>query len=291
MANLDAKFIIENSGEWSKITVDSVDYVIRFDIKNGEDESDEWHSISCWISDFSTMWTEVIEADSVIKRLKDSNRFLACDELMMTILSTITAVPENEIDLELTALNENENDIVHLHAKYYLADGSDQIPLKFYWSLEKCCIQTFYENFINFLLVKIIDLQKANDSLSETIRQNDEKCDNLETTLREMTSSVGVREEGNELNGLDDSVSVNTDPGVCHEGLTCNNCLSDIYGNRYNCVECEDYDLCMPCEQTQVHTHHIMVRYAKPDDNQRSELLFQKQDKPKISKRKRISTS
>lgn len=39
-------------------------------------------------------------------------------------------------------------------------------------------------------------------------------------------------------------------------GATCDACLSPIFGNRYKCNECEDYDLCWLCRKEGYHKEH-----------------------------------
>lgn len=296
MENLEVKFLIENTGKWSEVAIDSVDYVIKFDIKDGPDAL---QSISCWLSDFSTIWLETIPIEDIVERLKKCNPLLACNELMSRIISTITTVPKNGNHIRLTGLNDDE--VLHFNTKYFLSDGSDQIPLKFYWSLEKGDSQLFYENFSKIMLLKIIDLEKTNVFLLETIRKKDEELHkqqkmNKILNNRDKATSTGVTDDNKENEGNGESASTDSSADsarVCHEGITCNHCKKDVFGHRYNCLECDDFDLCMACEHKEMqHSDHIMVRYAKPEDKDRSERVFRvlsKQTQPKNNKRKRQS--
>lgn len=294
MENVEVKFLIENSGKWSEITIDSTPYVIKYENKH---EDSALPSISCWISDFSSMWLETIEADGIVERLKKCNPLLACNELMNRIISTITTVPKNDSNIQLTGLNNNDS--LHLSTKYFLSDGSDQIPLKFYWSLDRGSFRT---DFSRMMLLKVIDLERTNSFLIDTIRQKDKelntKASNNESSqCADKTTSTDFTNEGTE--NEDDNASVSSDAStdsskVCHEGITCNNCGEDIFGHRYNCIECEDFDLCMACEHKKApHSQHILVRYAQPEDKVRSEKLFRLFDKQatqhKAAKRTRFS--
>lgn len=265
MENLEVKSLIESTGKWSNITVDSVNYVFKFE---RNDKQGEIRSISCWLSDFTSIWIETIEADEVVDRLKKCNPMLACNEMLARILSTITKMPLNGDNVTLTGLNNN--DVLHLGTKYFLSDGSDQIPLKFYWSLEIGSTQSFFEKFSQIMLLKIIDLEKTNEFLIDTIRQKDEQ---LSRTLQSA-------ENNDQRDALPDA-AIHSEPvstensGVCHEGYTCDNCGEDIYGHRYRCVECEDFDLCMTCEHKELeHAQHIMVRYAQQEDKARTDRIF-----------------
>lgn len=51
----------------------------------------------------------------------------------------------------------------------------------------------------------------------------------------------------------------------CHFNVVCDGCDNPIYGNRFKCLECPDFDLCPKCEPT-AHHHHLMLRIVNPDD-------------------------
>lgn len=50
---------------------------------------------------------------------------------------------------------------------------------------------------------------------------------------------------------------------VHHENVFCDICEKDIYGYRYKCLECKNFDLCMDCE-AKSHARHLMIRIANP---------------------------
>lgn len=52
--------------------------------------------------------------------------------------------------------------------------------------------------------------------------------------------------------------------GPFHPGIVCDGCSGQIFGTRYKCVQCPDYDLCQGCEGKGVHTEHSMVSYEQP---------------------------
>lgn len=57
---------------------------------------------------------------------------------------------------------------------------------------------------------------------------------------------------------------------IHHANVICDGCDKEIYGYRYKCLECPDFDLCMQCE-TKMHNHHLMVRVTDPND---AEILY-----------------
>jgi len=52
---------------------------------------------------------------------------------------------------------------------------------------------------------------------------------------------------------------------VQHSGIVCDNCNSTIFGFRYKCCQCKDFDLCSTCERSGLHAGHIMLRIAFPE--------------------------
>ncbi|XP_062532662.1 uncharacterized protein LOC134201555 [Bombyx mori] len=49
-----------------------------------------------------------------------------------------------------------------------------------------------------------------------------------------------------------------------HENIVCNGCKKPVYGFRYKCLTCPDYDLCSTCEVLEEHPNHYMIRIPKP---------------------------
>merc|ERR1712107_270090 len=49
-----------------------------------------------------------------------------------------------------------------------------------------------------------------------------------------------------------------------HSGVVCDGCDGQVAGNRYKCLVCPDFDLCMTCEYQGTYPHHKMVRLAEP---------------------------
>ena len=49
-----------------------------------------------------------------------------------------------------------------------------------------------------------------------------------------------------------------------HPGVVCDGCSSAIYGTRFKCLVCPDYDLCSSCETKGLHVDHNMVTIQDP---------------------------
>ena len=52
--------------------------------------------------------------------------------------------------------------------------------------------------------------------------------------------------------------------GPLHPGVICDGCGSAIYGTRYKCLVCPDYDLCSSCENKGEHVDHNMISIKVP---------------------------
>lgn len=52
--------------------------------------------------------------------------------------------------------------------------------------------------------------------------------------------------------------------GCFHPGVVCDGCNGPIYGTRFKCLMCSDYDLCSGCEGKGVHVNHNMIGLTRP---------------------------
>uniref|UniRef100_A0A1X7T7Q1 ZZ-type domain-containing protein n=1 Tax=Amphimedon queenslandica TaxID=400682 RepID=A0A1X7T7Q1_AMPQE len=52
--------------------------------------------------------------------------------------------------------------------------------------------------------------------------------------------------------------------GPYHPGVICDGCSFSIYGKRFKCCICPDYDLCEDCEGKGLHTDHDMFTIDRP---------------------------
>ncbi|KAI9283010.1 hypothetical protein BC943DRAFT_328101 [Umbelopsis sp. AD052] len=59
-----------------------------------------------------------------------------------------------------------------------------------------------------------------------------------------------------------------------HAGVRCDGCDKWIYGIRYKCGNCEDFDLCSKCEATEEHNpHHVFLKVKKPLNKMLSNIV------------------
>jgi hypothetical protein len=49
-----------------------------------------------------------------------------------------------------------------------------------------------------------------------------------------------------------------------HPDVVCDGCQSGIWGPRYKCKTCPDYDLCSTCKEKGIHTEHEFTKIEKP---------------------------
>ena len=54
--------------------------------------------------------------------------------------------------------------------------------------------------------------------------------------------------------------------GPAHPGVVCDGCEKHIFGIRFKCVVCPDFDLCQTCETKGKHKEHEMLRISTPRD-------------------------
>lgn len=61
-----------------------------------------------------------------------------------------------------------------------------------------------------------------------------------------------------------DNRSSSDQPGPAHTGVVCDGCNKSIFGIRFKCVVCPDFDLCLTCETKGLHNDHEMLRITTP---------------------------
>uniref|UniRef100_A0A914C3W3 ZZ-type domain-containing protein n=1 Tax=Acrobeloides nanus TaxID=290746 RepID=A0A914C3W3_9BILA len=68
----------------------------------------------------------------------------------------------------------------------------------------------------------------------------------------------------NDLLQFSSILSKITTEAVMKHDATCDVCKQYIYGTRYKCIQCDNYDLCNSCLNRDCHNHHAFVRIATP---------------------------
>lgn len=158
---------------WKVYTINSVPYIIRF-----ERQKCSSNRLTCWLSDFKSLWKETFENESeALTRANKENPLLATADIIQIILDTVCSLPPiSETGDSSTSIRnvEQNDDAVTFRLKYYLAEG---VPFKFFWALRKCPIDVFFEEITRGLLSHIDRLQKEREALEEIIRKKDEEID------------------------------------------------------------------------------------------------------------------
>ncbi|CAG9314434.1 unnamed protein product [Blepharisma stoltei] len=57
---------------------------------------------------------------------------------------------------------------------------------------------------------------------------------------------------------------------IAHAGVSCNGCgIKTIFGIRYKCNQCKDFNLCEACEENSDHEHNLL-KFKKPEEKKKS---------------------
>lgn len=152
--------------KWSKLNLDHKVYIIKYD-QSSTENSDSM--VTCWLSDFKHLWKESIETiENLQKRFSEQNRRyeIKNDQLIETIVKLSANICNSKI--------ESNDDKLKLHFDYPF---SEDIFVKFYWLLERCDHQEFYENISMPMLKQMIELQANRTKLIEIIEKKDQEIE------------------------------------------------------------------------------------------------------------------
>ncbi|KAG4077003.1 hypothetical protein HA402_015990 [Bradysia odoriphaga] len=56
---------------------------------------------------------------------------------------------------------------------------------------------------------------------------------------------------------------------IRHENILCDVCDKEVYGFRYKCLDCEEFDMCMDCAPKQIHMEHLVLRITNPIEGEK----------------------
>lgn len=144
---------------WLKFRTESDFFIIKFDTDSSQ---------TCWLSDFTTLWSESIDTkEKLLERFSAENPLVVLDEIEDQILKTLSSLPKKSENVQII---KGENDAITFKLKYLLMET---IPLKFYWQLKKCDPKEFFENITKSLFHQLFELQGSQDELVEIIKTKD----------------------------------------------------------------------------------------------------------------------
>ncbi|KAM9983597.1 hypothetical protein ACTFIY_000307 [Dictyostelium cf. discoideum] len=118
------------------------------------------------------------------------------------------------------------------------------------------------QNWINEIVQNSLsNIFKPNvNNNNQNQNQSTTNNNNNNTTTTTTTSTTTTKNEEKQKTEKNENM-------VEHVGITCDGCDSKIFGNRYKCTVCNDYDLCSECESRgdQIHpTSHPLLKIAQP---------------------------
>ncbi|XP_010899401.2 sequestosome-1 [Esox lucius] len=56
-------------------------------------------------------------------------------------------------------------------------------------------------------------------------------------------------------------------PSLVHPNVTCDECNGPVWGTRFKCTVCPDYDLCSQCQSKGLHKEHVLLPILHPLNN------------------------
>ncbi len=144
---------------------------------------------------------------------------------------------------------DNDGDRIVISSDEELLEALDQFDgsvFRLFLKSKRCKLQLISSNSLCFL----VSTERDASSDSELPRQQPTQEEEPEEGGEPGPHGGGEREP--------------SQPGVFHPHVICDGCRGPVYGNRYKCLVCNDYDLCSSCEAKGLHTEHNMVTIDSP---------------------------
>ncbi|ODM92035.1 E3 ubiquitin-protein ligase HERC2 [Orchesella cincta] len=81
--------------------------------------------------------------------------------------------------------------------------------------------------------------------------------------------STPLEKEKAQESGYQEDKKAALQPPTIFQNVTCNGCnKSPLVEKRYQCLQCEDFDLCEDCMEQQIHSHHVFAFRNKSEPGQ-----------------------
>lgn len=152
--------------KWQKFNIGDDIYIIKF---RRNDKSDPESSVTCWLSNFKTLWSEAITSASMLqKRFSESNHRLDIEN--DKLLDIITHLPES---IEYTKFQATESNH-KLSFEYHL---SEEIRLRHWWLLRKSDDDTFFEHITKPMMAQLLEMHNNRASLIDLVQRKDQEIE------------------------------------------------------------------------------------------------------------------
>ncbi|CAF1065101.1 unnamed protein product [Adineta ricciae] len=122
-------------------------------------------------------------------------------------------------------------------------------------------------NIYQELCTKIATLQPDIQLHGFTLQYIDDESERITfSSTEELRSAISTNKDTNALKIFvtANQPAATTSNKEQHVGVDCDGCDGPIFGVRYKCVICSNYDLCENCSSTGLHSEHNMIKISKP---------------------------
>lgn len=124
-----------------------------------------------------------------------------------------------------------------------LTESSDRVRRLYITAKSPVCLQTSFQWKPNAIVVEQVKPVEVHDSNEDDDDEEEEE--------------VPFTPPGSKRSWYSSLRAANT---KFHPNVYCDGCERHVYGHRYKCLECDDFDLCHDCETQMLHKDHIMLR-------------------------------
>lgn len=152
---------LEMASTWKTIQINSKAYIFKIRHNGAHNKT------TCFLSDFKTIWSEVLDSSELLSRAKKANEFLDVDDAILKSTLSYLQTESNATPSKVELADINAE--LGLSLTYNVKN----VPFVFSWYLSQCTINVFFEEVTKAFLGHVAHLENETATLRALIVRKD----------------------------------------------------------------------------------------------------------------------